>query len=185
MSDYDALIKQTAQRYNLDPDIFRRLLIRESGLNPNAINPKTGAAGIAQFMRATAQGLGIDPMDPAQAIPASGQYLRQNLNHFGDYDQALAAYNWGPGNLAKHGLENAPTETRNYIAAIKGNSPMAVPMPDPGGQAQPPPAMAPPPVEPNQPAADPVSLLPPPADPVGSGLANMFALTAKRAQGLA
>ena len=32
MKDYDALIKSSAQRYNIDPDVFRRLLIRESAL---------------------------------------------------------------------------------------------------------------------------------------------------------
>jgi len=183
MSDYDALIQASAQRYNLDPDIFRRLLIRESGLNPNAVNPTSGAAGIAQFMRATAAGLGIDPMDPRQAIPASAQYLRHNLNHFGDYDHALAAYNWGPGNLAKHGIENAPAETRNYIAAIKGGGPMSA---GGGGTAPlPVPPIPPPEWAPPLPAAEPApGPYMPPIDPQGSGLANAFMAAAKRAQGM-
>lgn len=182
MKDYDALIKSSAQRYNIDPDVFRRLLIRESGLNASAINHNTGAAGIGQFMPATARGLGIDPMNPAQAIPASAQYLRQNLNHFGDYDHALAAYNWGPGNLAKHGLENAPPETRNYIAAIKnGGGPLSAD--GGGGGPLPVPPIPPPEGAPPLPAAD--GGMVPVEDTQGASLANAIAMTAKRAQGIA
>jgi hypothetical protein len=182
VSNYDDLIRQSAHRYNLDPDVFRRLLIRESGLNPNAINHKSGAAGIAQFMPATAQGLGIDPMNPAQAIPASAQYLRQNLNHFGDYDHALAAYNWGPGNLARHGLENAPPETRNYIAAIKnGGGPLSAD--GGGGGPLPVPPIPPPGGAPPLPAAD--GSMVPVEDTQGASLADAIAMTAKRAQGFA
>lgn len=184
MKDYDALIKSSAQRYNIDPDVFRRLLIRESGLNASAINHNTGAAGIGQFMPATARGLGIDPMNPAQAIPASAQYVRQNLNHFGEsYPHALAAYNWGPGNVAKHGIDNAPVETRNYIKGILGGGPMAegggggdLPTPPIPPEAGPPPM----PEAPMAPMA-PMALGP---DPQGSGLANAFVLAAKRANGM-
>ncbi|MBW2186753.1 MAG: lytic transglycosylase domain-containing protein, partial [Deltaproteobacteria bacterium] len=37
----------------------------------------------------------------------------------GDLDHALAAYNWGQGNVDRKGLEHMPTETRNYIAKVK------------------------------------------------------------------
>jgi soluble lytic murein transglycosylase-like protein len=119
--DYDALIQEAAARYGLDASLFRRMLVAESNLRPDIINPKSGAAGIAQFMPGTAAHFKINPLDPTQAIPASAQYLRQNLDRFGgDYDTALAAYNWGPGNVSRYGTSNMPVETQNYVVRIRG-----------------------------------------------------------------
>lgn len=116
----EELIQQAAAQYNLPPERLRALLVAESNLNPNAVSPK-GAQGIAQFMPGTAKGLGIDPLDPTQAIPASAMYVRQQLNAFGgDWDRALAAYNWGPGNVSRFGMSNLPGETQRYIAKVKG-----------------------------------------------------------------
>lgn len=142
-ADIEGLIQQAAAKYNLDPDLFRRQLVAESNLNPSIVNPTSGAAGVAQFMPATARGLGIDPLNPTQAVPAAAQYMRQNLNSFGgDYAKALAAYNWGPGNVANKGMDAAPLETRNYIAKILGPG-QAIPIPPvpPVPPAAPAPAM--------------------------------------------
>jgi hypothetical protein len=142
---YDELIRRTAAKYNLDPGRFKRQLIAESGLNPNARNP-SGAAGIAQFMPATARGMGIDPMDPNQAIPAAGQLMRSHLNSYqGDYNKALAAYNWGPGNVQRKGMENMPAETRNYIQKITGGDSVAMGPVEPPEQFGPPQMVGPPP----------------------------------------
>lgn len=81
-----------------------------------------------QFMPSTAQGLGIDPMNPQQAAEGAGKYLNQLLGQFGgDQAKAVAAYNWGPGNLQKdisaHGsnwMYYLPAETRQYIAKVLG-----------------------------------------------------------------
>jgi len=135
--EMDALIMHSAQQHNIPPDMLRRMFMVESNMNPNAVNPRTGAAGIGQFMPGTAKELGIDPMNPRQAIPASAMYLRQNFNRFGDWDKATAAYNWGPGNVARHGLDNMPPETRSYVARVVGGG---------GGPQQPFVAQAPAPV---------------------------------------
>lgn len=128
----DALIANSASHYNIDQNVFRRMLHTESGLDPNIVNRKSGAAGIAQFMPGTARMFGIDPMDPGQAIPAAAHYLRMNLNQFdGSYAHALAAYNWGPGNVQKNGVGAAPPETQQYVASITGNGP--IPRAGPGG----------------------------------------------------
>lgn len=121
MSDsFDALITQAATQHNIDPSVFRALLMRESSMNPNAVSP-AGAQGVAQFMPGTAAQFGIDPFNPQQAIPAAAMYLRQNLNRFGgDYGQALAAYNWGPGNVAKFGMAGAPPGVQRYVASLLG-----------------------------------------------------------------
>jgi hypothetical protein len=189
MSGIDDMIRGAAEKYNLDHDIFRRQLVAESGLNPNARNP-SGAAGIAQFMPGTARGMGIDPMDPAQAIPAAALYMRQNLNKFGgDYTHALAAYNWGPGNVSRNGVGNLPSETRNYIAKIMGGSgggppAPAGPLPSAGPDAPAGPLMAA-----AAPDGPPLPMPPPPQDPAIAGaptsLADAFTQAARRGQGLA
>jgi hypothetical protein len=88
---------------------------------PDLVNQKSGAAGIAQFMPGTAAQFKINPFVPEEAVPAAAQYLRQNLDKFGgDYDKALAAYNWGPGNVSRYGMGAMPLETQKYIATIRG-----------------------------------------------------------------
>jgi hypothetical protein len=180
------LIRAAAERYNLDHGIFRRQLVAESGLNPNARNP-SGASGIAQFMPATARGLGIDPMDPAQAIPAAALYMRQNLNKFGgDYTHALAAYNWGPGNVASKGIASMPAETRKYVAHIMGGSGGGPPAPmqdsTPPG---PPPGPLTAAVAPDGPPL-PMSPPPPESNPLGAptSLADAFMQAARRGRGV-
>lgn len=119
--DIPTWITQAAQKYGLDPARFTAQLTAESGLDPTRVNPKSGAAGIAQFTPATARGFNIDPMNPQQSIFAAAAYMRANLNRFNnDYPTALAAYNWGPGNVAKYGLQAVPPETQNYIRTVTG-----------------------------------------------------------------
>lgn len=114
------LAKQAAARHGLNPSLFLRQLGAESGqgLNPSAVSP-AGAVGVGQLMPGTARMLGVkDPRDPAQNIEGSATYMSQLLKQFGDYPRALAAYNWGPGNMAQKGLAAAPRETQNYLAKI-------------------------------------------------------------------
>lgn len=94
----------------------------ESNFNPNAVSP-VGARGIAQFMPATAKQYGIDPTDPIQSSQGQARMMSELLTKYkGDVPSALAAYNWGQGNVDKKGLQNAPEETRNYIAKIAGTA---------------------------------------------------------------
>jgi len=76
-SPYDEWIRQAAEQEGIDPVQYRRQAVRESGLNPNAVNPKSGAAGIMQFMGPTARELGIDPFNAKDAIFAGARYMRQ------------------------------------------------------------------------------------------------------------
>jgi soluble lytic murein transglycosylase-like protein len=72
-------------------------------------------------MPATAQELGINPYDPTQSIQGGVKYMGQLLNKYqGDPTKALAAYNWGMGNVDRQGLEKAPAETQNYLKNILG-----------------------------------------------------------------
>lgn len=106
--------RSAAQREGLDPNIFERQISVESRFNAGARSP-AGALGIAQFMPDTAKGLGIDPMNPKQALDAAAKYMAQNVKKYGNYENALRAYNAGPANIAKsHGF----AETNAYVAKI-------------------------------------------------------------------
>jgi soluble lytic murein transglycosylase-like protein len=73
-----------------------------------------------QLMPKTAADLGVtNPFDPVQNIEGGARYLRQLLNRYqGDRRLALAAYNWGMGNLEKR-PEALPKETRQYILRVE------------------------------------------------------------------
>lgn len=128
---YADLIKSAAEKEGIDPVIFERLLRRESAnFDPNVISGKrkssAGALGIAQFMPDTAKELGIDPLKPEEAIPASAKYLAGLQKQFGNIEDGLRGYNWGMGNLQnwidKHGRNPAklPKETVDYVSNILG-----------------------------------------------------------------
>lgn len=108
----------------LPPGMTGKIAMIESGFNPAAYNP-SGATGIMQII--PAQHPDAIPTDPFLAITYAGQYLRKLYNRFGDWNKAIAAYNWGEGNLAKNISRNGenwytylPSETQKYI--IKYNS---------------------------------------------------------------
>src|SRR4051794_29173534 len=94
-----------ARKYGLDPSIFARQIQMESGFNPGARSP-AGALGIAQIMPATARGWNVNPMNAGQALDAAARNMARYVHSYGGrYDLALAAYNAGPGAVAKyHGV---------------------------------------------------------------------------------
>ena len=126
--DVAQTIIDTATRYGVNPALALEVATAESGMNPNTPDSSAGAIGIMQLMPATAAALGVDPRDPVQNIAGGVMYLQQQLASFGDVSEALAAYDWGPGNvraaIAKYGagwLQHAPSETQHYVAKILGN----------------------------------------------------------------
>jgi hypothetical protein len=103
MAAYDDIIESAARTSNIDPNLIRAVIQTESSGNPKAVSSK-GAVGLGQLMPATAKSLGVsDPTDPKQAIPAIASLLNENLNRYGNVQDALRAYhggtdqkNWGP-----------------------------------------------------------------------------------------
>jgi hypothetical protein len=84
------------------------------------ISPK-GAIGVGQFMPRTAKGRGIDPYDEAQNRAEIPKLAGELFDKYGNWDDALAAYNWGPGNVDKwiargRNEDQMPAETKNYIS---------------------------------------------------------------------
>lgn len=117
-SAYDALIEAAALRHELDPSLLKGVIQAESGFRADAVSP-AGARGLMQLMPATAAALGVaDPSDPAQSIEGGARYLRQQLDRFGDVSLALAAYNAGPGTVARYNGIPPYRETRNYVEKV-------------------------------------------------------------------
>ena len=116
---YDALIREAAARYRLDPAMIRAVMQTESAFNAMAVSP-VGAMGLMQLMPEVAAEQGAnDPMDPRQNIMAGSRYLRQLLNaHRGNVKLALASYNAGPGAVKKYGTVPPFKETRDYVRKI-------------------------------------------------------------------
>jgi soluble lytic murein transglycosylase-like protein len=121
-AQYLTSIRDAEAAHGLPRNLLARLLWQECRYRPEiisgAVQSPAGALGIAQFMPATAAEMGIDPLNPYEAIPAAARYLARLYARFGSWDQALAAYNWGQGNVARKGLAAAPLETRNYFGQI-------------------------------------------------------------------
>ncbi len=113
---------RAAQRYGLPPEFLAATLLQESAFDPQAISA-AGAIGIAQFEPSTADGIGINPFDPFDAIDGAAQLLSQYVRAYqaqydNPYAAALAAYNAGPGAVDEyHGVPPYP-ETRAYIDDI-------------------------------------------------------------------
>lgn len=110
----------------------------ESAFNPQAVS-HAKAAGMWQFMPATGESFDLkqnifrdDRRDVLASTRAALDYLQQLHRRFGDWHLALAAYNWGQGNLnraitrnKKEGLSTAytdlsmPLETRQYVPKLQ------------------------------------------------------------------
>jgi soluble lytic murein transglycosylase-like protein len=141
---YDSLVQYYAALNNLDWLRVKAQIKQESLFDPDAKSP-VGARGLMQFMPLTwkewqdgTPGLQeiveelklIHPQDPEDSIRSGCHYMRWLLRQFDqDYSKALAAYNWGIGNLkkllARPGLEmngpwisHLPKETATYLRKI-------------------------------------------------------------------
>jgi soluble lytic murein transglycosylase-like protein len=119
--EYDGLIEAHSRDHGVDANLVRAVIQAESAYNPRAVSHK-GAMGLMQLMPATAKQYDvIDPFDPAENIRAGVAYLKSLLVKYGEkLELALAAYNAGPGAVAKYGDVPPYRETRNYVKKIKG-----------------------------------------------------------------
>lgn len=125
-------VEDAAKVAGVPAAVLAAQLEAESGWDPTVVSP-AGAAGLAQFMPGTWEQYGQgDPMDPLASIAAQGRYMKALMAlaepHADDADErvqmALAAYNWGPGNMDAVGWdwEQGPAETLAYVPSILGGA---------------------------------------------------------------
>jgi soluble lytic murein transglycosylase-like protein len=106
-SAYDSVIAAASKAYGLDEDLIHAVIQAESSYNTNAVS-SAGAQGLMQLMPGTAASLGVtDPFDAQQNIFAGTQYLKKQIERFGDVRLALAAYNTGPSRVASLNITDA------------------------------------------------------------------------------
>ncbi|HUW78795.1 MAG TPA: transglycosylase SLT domain-containing protein [Candidatus Nanopelagicaceae bacterium] len=117
---FGPLFDSATNQYGLPPGLLAAVAKVESGYNPNATSP-AGALGLMQLMPSTARGLGVDPLDPNQAIDGAARLLSGDLNRFKTVPLALAAYNAGSSAVAQYGGIPPYSETQNYVGEVMRN----------------------------------------------------------------
>lgn len=113
-----ALINAKAKQYGVPVSLAHAVVAQESGYNPNAHSP-VGAGGLMQLMPGTAKGLGVtNVFDPVQNVDGGMRMLGNLIHQLKSIPLALAAYNAGPGAVAKYGGIPPYKETQNYVKSI-------------------------------------------------------------------
>jgi soluble lytic murein transglycosylase-like protein len=117
---YDEIIGEHSKTHGVRAELVKAVMQVESAFNPFARSPK-GALGLMQLMPPIIRQYSVkNPFDPAENIRGGVTYLRHLLDRYENNETlALAAYNAGPGAVAKYGQKVPPyRETRNYVAQI-------------------------------------------------------------------
>ena len=112
------LIVQTAQKLGVDPHIALSIAKIESNFNTSAKSPR-GAIGLFQLTPSTATKLGVNPYIVSENIEGGLKYYQMLYKKYGSMDLALAAYNAGPGNVAKYNGIPPFSATKSFIKNIK------------------------------------------------------------------
>ncbi len=118
---YDDFIKDASEKYGVDENIIKSVILAESAGNEKAIS-HAKAKGLMQMIDSTANDMGVKNVwDPKDNIHGGTKYLSGLLRQYnGDLKLALAAYNAGPGNVAKHNGIPPFKETKTYITRVLG-----------------------------------------------------------------
>jgi soluble lytic murein transglycosylase-like protein len=124
---YVPLLNEAEARYGIPSMLLARVAYQESHFRRDVIDGSTkstaGAVGIMQLLPQYFPGAGVDP---AADITTAAVFLAHLHILFGDWQVALASYNWGSGNVHHDEAMNAgdcefkdmPLETRNYVTQI-------------------------------------------------------------------
>lgn len=114
---YGEAIYRAARRYRVDSLLLAAVVETESSFNPRAVSSQ-GAVGLAQVMPDTVSA-NLDLYDPTVNLDVGARYIRHLLDRYnGDLVMALAAYNAGPGKVARYGGVPPYRETRRFIDRV-------------------------------------------------------------------
>jgi membrane-bound lytic murein transglycosylase D len=133
---YKDMISKIMREEGVPQDLIY-LAVAESGFQPQALNGKSGAGGMWQFMPFTGaygltrNGWFDERFDPEKSSRAYARYIKSLYNQFGDWYLAMAAYDWGPGYVQRAVMKTGyadfwelyrrgvlPGETKNYVPGI-------------------------------------------------------------------
>ena len=143
---YKAMIQRVLAEEGVPQDLIY-LAVAESGFQPRALNRRSHAGGMWQFMPRGNYGLArntyVDErFDPEKSTRAYARYMKFIYSQLGDWYLSMAGYDWGAGNVQRavektgyadfwelYKRNNLPRETRNYVpeilaAIIIANHPM-------------------------------------------------------------
>lgn len=118
-NQYDPIIKEASQKYDVPFSLLKAMIKVESGFDPNAVSRK-GAVGLMQIMPENHRRLNIiDPYDPRENIMGGSRYIKELLNKFqGKLQLALAAYNAGPTVVDRYQAIPPYQETESYVKQV-------------------------------------------------------------------
>lgn len=120
---YLYLLNRAERKHGIPHNLLTRVAYQESRFRDDIISGETtssaGAVGIMQIVPRWHPD--VNPLDVSAAIDYAGGYLASLKKQVGSWEMALAAYNWGIGNLQRQGWQNAPAETRQYVQQIAGD----------------------------------------------------------------
>ncbi len=132
---YHAMIARVLAEEKVPQDLIYQA-VAESGFQPQAVNGHSGAGGMWQFMPYGTYGLNRNAwyderFDPEKSTHAYARYMKTLYDQLGDWYLAMAAYDWGPGNVQKavqrtgyadfwelYRRNALPQETKNYVPII-------------------------------------------------------------------
>ncbi len=132
---YKAMIQRVMAEEGVPQDLIY-LAVAESGFQPRALNARTHAGGMWQFMPygdygLTRNGIVDERFDPEKSTRAYARYMKFLYDQLGDWYLAMAAYDWGAGNVQRavektgyadfwelYRRNNLPGETKNYVPEI-------------------------------------------------------------------
>jgi membrane-bound lytic murein transglycosylase D len=134
---YQAMIQRVMAEEGVPQDLIY-LAVAESGFQPRAINGRSRAGGMWQFMPSSDNYYGLarteyvdERFDPEKSTRAYARYMKFLYDQLGDWYLAMAAYDWGAGNVQRavqktgyadfwelYRRHNLPAETQNYVPEI-------------------------------------------------------------------
>ena len=132
---YRAMIQRVMAEEGVPQDLIY-LAVAESSFQPRAVNRKSGAGGMWQFMPygnygLTRNGYVDERFDPEKSTRSYARYMKYLYDQLGDWYLAMAAYDWGAGNVQRavqktgyadfwelYKRNNLPGETKNYVPEI-------------------------------------------------------------------
>lgn len=117
--NYEKAITELSKEFRVDSKLIMAVIRNESCFDRSAVS-SAGAEGLMQLMPATAKSLGVsDSFNPQENIRGGTQYLSELIKKYhNNLSLALAAYNAGPGAVAKYDGVPPYPETKKYIKRV-------------------------------------------------------------------